>query len=54
MAVTKDIGCNNMKCVEASMCERAVMYENGTAQVVKRFGGTPEKGCGKFLPKKEQ
>ncbi|GIT98044.1 hypothetical protein [Sulfurovum sp. TSL1] len=54
MAINKDIGCNNIKCVEASMCERAVMYENGTAQAVKSFGGSPEKGCGKFIPKKEQ
>jgi hypothetical protein len=53
MTKTKDIGCNNVKCVEVSMCERTVIYENGTAQVVKSFGGTPEKGCGKFIPKKE-
>jgi hypothetical protein len=54
MIKTNEIGCNNMKCVEASMCERAIIYENGTAQVVKSFGGTAEKGCGKFIPKKEE
>ena len=54
MAVTKEIGCNNVQCFEASKCERTVMYENGTALEVKSFGGTAEKGCGKFIPKKEQ
>lgn len=54
MAVAEDIGCNNMECVEAPKCERTAIYEKGTVKAVKRFGGTPEKGCGKFIPKKEQ
>ena len=54
MAVTKDIGCSNVECVEAPKCERTSIFANGTAQAVRRFGGTPEKGCGKFIPKKEQ
>jgi hypothetical protein len=53
-AVPEDIGCSNEQCVEAPNCQRTVIYENGTAREVKSFGGTPEKGCGKFLPKKEE
>jgi hypothetical protein len=53
MAVAEDIGCSNMECVEAPKCERSAICENETARVIKRFGGTPEKGCGKFIPKKE-
>ena len=52
MAVAEDIGCSNIECVEAPKCERTAIYENGTVSVVKRFGGTPDKGCGKFIPKK--
>ena len=54
MAVAEDIGCRNMECVEAPKCERTAMYENSTAREVKRFGGTEHKGCGKFIPKKDQ
>lgn len=53
MALVEDIGCINMECVKASKCERTTIYENGTASLVKRFGGTLDKGCGKFIPKKE-
>lgn len=54
MAVAEDIGCSNMECVKAPKCQRTEIYEKGTAQVLKRFGGTPEKGCGKFIPRKEE
>jgi len=53
MTVAEDIGCSNMECVEAPKCERTTIYENDTASAVKRFGGTPDKGCGKFIPKRE-
>ncbi len=53
MAVAEDIGCNNMECVEAPKCERTAIYENGSAREVKSFGGSADKGCGKFIPKKE-
>jgi len=53
MAVAEDIGCSNMECVDAQKCERTVIFENGTAKAVKRFGGTETKGCGKFLAKKD-
>jgi hypothetical protein len=53
MAVPEDIGCSNETCKEASNCQRTVIYENGTAREIKSFGGTPDKGCGKFLPKKD-
>ena len=54
MAVPEDVGCSNDVCVDAPKCERTVIYENGTAREVKRFGGTESKGCGKFIPKKEE
>ncbi len=54
MSVPEDVGCSNESCVEAPNCQRTVIYENGTAREVKSFGGTPDKGCGKFLPRKEQ
>jgi len=53
MAIAEDIGCNNTECVEAPKCERTAIYENGTASAVKRFGGTADEGCGKFIPKRE-
>jgi len=53
MAVPEDVGCSNMECVEAQNCHRTVIYENDTAREVKSFGGTAEKGCGKFIPKKD-
>ena len=53
-AVPEDIGCSNEVCVDAPKCERTVIYENGTAREVKSFGGTPEKGCGKFIPRKDK
>jgi len=52
-AIAEDIGCSNEKCKESKNCQRTVIWENGTAREVKSFGGTPDKGCGKFLPKKE-
>ena len=53
MPVARDVGCSNMECVDAPKCERTEIYENGTAKSVKRFGGSTEKGCGKFIAKKE-
>ena len=52
MKVPEDVGCSNDKCVEAKNCQRTVIYENKTAREVKSFGGTADKGCGKFLAKK--
>ena len=51
--VPSDVGCSNEKCVEAPNCHRTVIFENKTAREVRRFGGSEQKGCGKFLPKKE-
>ena len=51
--VPEDIGCENSVCFEHDKCQRAVIFHNGTAREVKKFGGTPEKGCGKFIPKQE-
>jgi hypothetical protein len=52
MAIAEDIGCENTVCIRKDECQRQVIFINGTAREIKRFGGTPEKGCGKFLEKK--
>ncbi len=52
--VPENIGCDNMECVEGPNCHRKEIYQNKTAVEVKTFGGTKEKGCGKFLPRKEK
>jgi len=54
MAIASDtIGCDNEECFETKNCYRTVTYEDKTALEVKTFGGTPEKGCGNFLPKED-
>jgi hypothetical protein len=50
MSLPKDIGCKNQKCIKFQECKRALIYKNASAREVKSFGGTPQKGCGKFLP----
>jgi len=54
MKVPADVGCSNEKCVEAVNCQRTVIFENGTAREVKSFGGTEQKGCGKFIERKDK
>ena len=54
MAIPEDIGCSNDSCVQSNECHRTVIYENKTAREVKSFGGTPTKGCGKFIPRKDK
>ena len=54
MAVPEDIGCENSVCVKASECRRQKIRKEGKAREVMSFGGTEEKGCGKFLPIEEQ
>jgi len=49
--VPKDVGCENSVCIKALECNRNAIAKNKTAREVKTFGGTKEKGCGKFLPK---
>jgi len=51
--IPEDVGCSNEQCKESSNCQRTVIWENKTAREVKSFGGTPSKGCGKFLAKKD-
>jgi len=53
MAVPADVGCNNDVCIKASECQRQKIQKEGKAREVKSFGGTEEKGCGKFLPIEE-
>jgi len=53
VAVAPDIGCSNSKCKEVDNCNRALIYKQNIAREVKSFGGTPQKGCGKFIPIKK-
>ncbi|MDD4855836.1 MAG: hypothetical protein PHQ22_08500 [Sulfuricurvum sp.] len=50
--VPHDIGCNNDECIKKDECKRNEIAKNNQAREIKKFGGTPEKGCGKFLEKK--
>ncbi len=51
MAVAENIGCANEVCIKRDICKRNEIAKNGTAVEVKTFGGTKEKGCGKFIQK---
>jgi len=53
MPVAEDIGCDNSVCLKADDCQRQVIVKEGTAREIKKFGGTPDKGCGKFMEKKK-
>ncbi len=53
MSVPEDVGCKNSECVKALECRRTLIYVNKSAREVKSFGGTPQKGCGKFIPLKD-
>ena len=50
MSVPEDIGCENNVCIKANECKRQKIRQEGKAREVKSFGGTQDKGCGKFLP----
>ena len=51
MAVPENVGCNNEICIKKDICKRNEIAKNGKAVEVKTFGGTEEKGCGKFIQK---
>ena len=53
MSVPEDVGCNNEVCIKAKECNRNLIALQGKAREVKTFGGTEEKGCGKFIPIKK-
>jgi hypothetical protein len=53
MSVPEDVGCKNSSCIKTNECNRAKIYKENRAREVKSFGGTPDKGCGKFIPIKE-
>jgi hypothetical protein len=53
MAVPENVGCRNDVCLKYDECNRAKIAKDGSAKEVKSFGGTPEKGCGKFIPLKK-
>ena len=51
--VPEDVGCNNTDCIKNEKeCNRAKIAREGKAREIKSFGGTAEKGCGKFIPVK--
>ena len=49
--VPENVGCNNEECIKKDECKRNAIAKNGTAVEVRTFGGTKEKGCGKFIQK---
>ncbi len=51
--VPEDVGCNNEICKERDNCQRNFIAKKGTAREVKTFGGTEDKGCGKFIELKK-
>ena len=53
MAVPEDVGCSNESCIKAPECNRTKIAKEGRAREIKSFGGGPDKGCGKFIPIKE-
>ncbi len=48
--VPENVGCENSVCIQAKECKRQVIAKNGIAVEIRSFGGTAEKGCGKFIP----
>jgi len=44
----KILACNNEKCVKNIECERYRLFKSGEKEY-KTHGGTPDKGCGKFI-----
>ncbi len=53
MSVPEDVGCKNESCIKNPECNRAKIAQDGTAREIKSFGGTPDKGCGKFIQRKD-
>ncbi len=53
MSVPEDVGCENKICIKRNECNRNKIAREGKAREVKTFGGTEEKGCGKFIPIKK-
>ncbi len=48
--VPENVGCKNSECIKKDECKRQAIHRDGSAVEVKVFGGTKEKGCGKFIP----
>ena len=42
------LACNNSKCIKKDECKRNQLYIDG-AKEYSTNGGTPEKGCKKFI-----
>jgi len=54
VAVPEDVGCKNENCIKwANECNRAKIARDNSAREIKSFGGTKDKGCGKFIPIKD-
>jgi len=46
----KILACNNETCMKRNECERYRLFKEGEKEY-KTNGGTPSKGCGKFIKK---
>ena len=46
----KILACNNDKCIKKDECKRYKLYLDG-AKEYSTNGGTPQKGCKKFIQK---
>lgn len=46
----KTLACNNDKCIKRNECKRYKLFLDG-AKEYSTNGGTPEKGCKKFIQK---
>ncbi len=44
----KILACDNKKCLKSQECERYRLFSEGEKEF-KTHGGTPDKGCGKFI-----
>jgi hypothetical protein len=46
------VGCNNDECREHQNCLRFEAWKENAIERFKRFNGSKEKGCGKFIAKR--
>ncbi len=42
------VACNNNKCINKDRCQRYKLFKDGAKEWTTN-GGTPEKGCKKFI-----
>jgi hypothetical protein len=47
------LACNNEKCKMHSVCLRYSLFKDGVKEYSTN-GGTPQKGCKKFIPREDR